>query len=158
MIAVRAAAPHGAADDFAEQTGPAGGGTTVAVGALVAEGREELADEVAVGGVDFDGVVADGGGAAGGGGKALDDGGDAVGGKFAGGAVFVAEGKGRRGDGFEVFDFRFCGGGFVAAVRRFGAVLRSAASMRARVPAGRRATGRSGAVSGRRPRRRWLPG
>jgi len=56
-----------------------GGRATVAVGALVAAGGQELVEQVAVGGVQLDAVEAGGDGAPGRGGELGDDAGDLVG-------------------------------------------------------------------------------
>ena len=93
--------PRGAdgADDFEREAGAIFEGAAVLVGAVVGERGEELVEEIAVGGVDFDKVEAGGAGAVGGG---YEVGGDLVeAGAVEGGGegVFVVEAYGGGGYG-----------------------------------------------------------
>ena len=67
--------PRGAdgADDFEREADAVFEAAAVFVGAVVGEGREELVEQIAVGGVDFDEVESGGEGAMGGGDEVGDD-------------------------------------------------------------------------------------
>jgi len=86
-------------DDFEGEADAVFEAAAVLVGAVVGEGREELVEEIAVGGVDFDEVEAGGEGAVGGGGEVGDDLVHAGAVEGGGRGVGVVEGDGGGSDG-----------------------------------------------------------